>query len=154
MNIPPILHSARQRWWLAIFAALLTASPAPAILTVTPPSVSNSDHGTIALAITGLDFNGQPVIIEKWFDSDDSSTITPANDQLVQHLTVTDGQVSRIGGRQNLNVPGDEDGSANQAILTRLRTTTQFTADRLAGRFIFRVSPVGAGFTPSPTASP
>ena len=99
------------------------------------------------LAITGLNAAGQTVVIEKYFDSDDSGAIT-ASDLLVQRIKVSDGQVNTIGGQRNLNVPGDEDGSANSAILTRLRTTTAFTADRLAGRFIFRVAPDGAGFTP------
>ena len=126
---------------------LFAAGSASAALTVTPSTIANNFNGTIDLAITGLNSAGQTVVVDKFFDSDDSNSITAA-DQLVQRIKVTDGQVSTIGGQRNLNVPGDEDGSANLAILTRLRTTTQFTADRMAGRFIFRISPDGAGFTP------
>ena len=131
----------------AFALGLLAAGSASAALTVTPATIANNFNGTVDLAITGFNSAGQTVIIERYFDSDDDNSITAA-DQLVQRIKVTDGQVSNIGGHRNLNVPGDEDGSANLAILTRLRTTTQFTPDRMAGRFIFRISPDGAGFAP------
>jgi len=133
--------------WRAACAGLLLAGSAPAALTVAPASVSNSFNGVITLSITGLNNAGQTVIVEKHFDGNNSNSIN-AGDLLLQRFKVTDGQVTNLAGRRNLNVPGDEDGAANSAIQTKLYFSPQEIPGRIDGRYIFRVSPDGAGFTP------
>lgn len=148
---PSSLRPLRRRnqlfQWLLLAASAAMAGPSVASLTVSPGTIANSFSGSLGLTITGLNTPGQRVIVERYFDLDNSSTITAA-DLLTQRFAVTDGQVTSIGGRRNINVPGDNDGAANSTIQTNLYLTPKDIPARIDGRFIFRVSPDGAGFTP------
>ena len=126
---------------------LFTAGRAgAAVLTVSPTSVTNAFNGVVTLTITGLNSAGQTVVVEKFFDSNNSNSIN-AGDLLVQRFKVTDGQVTSIAGHRNVNVPGDEDAVAS-ALTTKVYFTPQEITGRISGRYIYRVSPDGAGFTP------
>ncbi len=131
--------------FLSAFFAM--AAPALAALTVTPDSIDNAYNGAISLAITGLNNSGQRVVVEKFFDLDGSATVTAA-DLLMLQFEVTDGQTTSVAGHRNINVPGDNDSLANGSIQTAIHFTPGEIPGRLDGRFIFRVSPAGAGFTP------
>jgi hypothetical protein len=131
---------------LAVLAAII-AQHAGATLTVVPSSVTNAFKGVIDLTITGLNNSGQTVIVEKFFDANASGAIN-SSDLLVQRFKVTDGQVTSIGGQRNLNVPGDEDRTANSSIHIILYLAPEEIVGRIDGLYIFRVSPDGSGFSP------
>ncbi|HWB04155.1 MAG TPA: carboxypeptidase-like regulatory domain-containing protein [Verrucomicrobiales bacterium] len=109
--------------------------------------MTNASSGAIELTVTNLNNPGQTVIVEKYFDANANGAIN-TGDLLVQRFKVTDGQVASIGGQRNLNVPGDEDRTANSSILTRLYLGPDEIVGRIDGLYIFRVSPDGAGFSP------
>lgn len=132
-------------WIVAL--VLSVCSIAHAGVMVSPASISNEYKGPVTLTITGLDSAGQTVVVERYYDGDDSNSIT-AGDLLLQRFKVTDGQVTMLAGRRNLNVPGDEDSAANAAIVTKVIHSKDEITGRLDGRHIFRVSPDGAGFSP------
>lgn len=140
--------SSRSRpGWLAAWASFLAAGGAAASLSVSPVTVSNAFNGVVSLTITGLNSPGQTVIVERYFDGNNSNTIN-SGDLLTQQFKVTDGQVTSVAGRRNLNIPGDEDGAANTSVLTKLYFTPSEITGRIDGRYIFRVSPEGPGFAP------
>lgn len=116
-------------------------------LSVTPAAINNDYVGSIGLAITGLNTPGQTVIIEEFFDSDASNSITAA-DLLLRKILVTDGAVTTVGGRRNLNISGDEDAAANGQIQTLVYYKPDDIIGRGNGKYLFRVSPSGVGFTP------
>jgi len=117
-----------------------------AALTVTPSTISNSFNGEVTLTINGLSGPGQTVVVEKFYDWDNDTTVS-AGDQLMQRFKVTDGLVTSVAGRRNINVPGDDIATAS-VIQTKLYLTPDEIPARLDGRFIFRVSPDGPGFAP------
>ncbi len=132
---------------LALGAALPSAQAAT--LTVTPSSVSNLFSGTITLAISGLT-NTEPVLVEKFVDFNGNGAVD-AGDMLVESFKLTEGQVTRIGGVRNLNVPGDDDGVTNAAISTVLNfvlTSQGNSFDRFIGTYVFRVSSPSSRFAP------
>lgn len=131
---------------LFLSAAAMLASRASAALTVAPATISNSFNGEVTLTINGLSSPGQTVVVEKYYDWDNDAAVS-AGDQLMQRFKVTDGQVTSVAGRRNINVPGDDSATAS-VIQTKLYFTPDEIPARLDGRFIFRVSPDGAGFTP------
>lgn len=134
-------------FWVALLAAFLTGRSAAA-LTVTPSTIDNAYNGTVVLNITGVS-TGQRVLVEKFFDVDNNSTITAGTDLLVQRFKVTDGQATSVGGRKNINVPADDDGLPGTSIQTTLYFTPGELVGRLDGRFIYRVSAdSGTAFTP------
>jgi ASPM-SPD-2-Hydin domain-containing protein len=132
---------------LSLAASLLFVSQIFAALTISPPSIDNSYLGTCDLTITGLDSAGQVVLVQEYMDNDASGTVS-AGDLLVRQFKVTDGAVTSIAGQRNLNVPGDEDGTANGQALTRLIFRGNKDTGLIDGVHIFKISPVGAGFTP------
>jgi hypothetical protein len=144
---PRFCQFATIRWLGAGLVLLLGTGQSAAVLTVAPSSISNSYNGEVTLTITGLNNPGQRVVVEKFLDMDDSSTITTA-DVLMQRFHLTDGQVTELAGTRNINVPGDDDGEADGAIQTALILTPGEIPSRIDGRYILRVSPDGAGFTP------
>ena len=115
-----------------------------ATLTVSPPAVTNDYSGVITLTISGLSA-GQSVRVERFADFAGNKAIG-TDDLLVHRFTVTDGQQAIIGGVRNSNVADDNDGAANQTIVTRIPfrgvDTTLGTA---AGEFIYRVSDANTG---------
>jgi hypothetical protein len=130
----------------ALLFAAGFAGRTPAALTVAPATLANDYKGEVTLTITGLNNAGQRVVVEKFLDADNSNSITAA-DVLMLRFKVTDGQVTNVAGRRNINVPGDDSATAS-VIQTKLYFTPGEIPARIDGRFIFRVSPDGAGFTP------
>lgn len=116
-------------------------------LVVSPTTIDNGYVGPCDLTITGLDSPGQTVLVEEYVDADGSTTIT-GNDVLVRQYRLTDGQVTTLGGQRNVNVPGDEDVTVNSQILMRVVFRGQPDLTQINGLHLFRVSPVGGGFTP------
>ena len=150
MKTSRLITAAFCRPWAAIFpliaaVLLLCGSRADASLTLSPSTIANDYTGPLDFTITGLDSAGQTVIIEEFLDADGSGTIT-ASDVLLGKFSVTDGQVASIGGQRNLNVPGDEDGTADSQIHTRLLYGTNGGLGLIDGLHMFRVSPSGSGF--------
>lgn len=144
---PLFLPPRRFRGGFLFALSLLVAAGLGASLSLSPTSIHNRYAGTLDLTITGLDAPGQAVVVEEFFDSDLSGTVT-APDVLLRRFQVTDGQVTSIAGQRNLNIPGDEDGAANGSIVARLLFGEGEIQGRINGPHIFRVSPAGSGFTP------
>ena len=84
---------------------LRQTSSADVTLTVMPSAISNQYAGMITLAVTGLT-NGETVTIDKFLDANANGVID-GGDLMVQRFQLTDGQMSLIGGKTNINVPGD-----------------------------------------------
>ena len=133
---------------LSVVASLASTSTAWAGVVISPSTIENNYIGPIDLTITGLNSIGQSVVIEEFFNADGTGVIG-AGDLLVRKITITDGAVTNIAGRRNLNIPGDEDGVADQQIRTRLLYSPREIVGRIPGKYIFRVSAAsGTAFTP------
>ena len=145
-RIVSALWKARVVWlWMA-----LQLTTAHAGVTVTPSALTNDYVGFCTLNISGLDNNGETVVIKEYMDTDNSGTIT-AGDILVRKFNVTDGHVSKIGGQRNINVPGDEDGAADGQITTKIAFSPSDVVSRNDVNYLFQVAPNGTGFTPFTT---
>jgi hypothetical protein len=144
MNVRVLPASRFVLIWL-LTGCGLTFSARPASLSVTPGSISNTYSGQITVQVTGLT-NGETVLLER-FDDANGNGVIDTNEWLVGSFTITDGQVTTVGGVRDINVPGDEDAVAGQ-------TTTSFSflnsseLSRLAGTQFVRVSSPGGRFTP------
>src|SRR4051812_598935 len=105
-------------WVCALSSATILVSPAWArggiALTVSPASIQSDYVGKVTFQVTGMTA-GQTVLVERFADLNGNGVID-STDPLVGSFSVTDGVVPIIGGVRNLNVPGDEDGSANGAV--------------------------------------
>ncbi|HRZ55438.1 MAG TPA: putative Ig domain-containing protein, partial [Candidatus Paceibacterota bacterium] len=127
---------------------LLTASAAAATLSVTPPAVGDNSRGKITLNIGGIPA-GASLKVEKYYDFDADGQID-ADELPVQGFTITDGQLPIIGGVRNINVPGDEDATADGQIRTEVfMPGVGQIADHASGWFIYRVSGIAGGFEPA-----
>ena len=144
MKIPPSFLSRRFCCVLLGVALGMAGGVHGATLTVTPSAISNTYSGAITLTIGGLT-NGETVVMEKYFDLNTNSVID-AGDFLTQSFRLTDGLLSTIGGKTNLNVPGDST-ATNGAITTQLNFY-RFGAEHLVGKYAFRLSSPTARFTP------
>lgn len=126
---------------------LLAASADAATLSITPAAVADNSRGTITLTIGGVP-PGASLRVEKHFDLDADGYID-ANELPVQGFTVTDGQLPIIGGVRNINVPADDDATANGQIRTEIfMPGVAQIADRASGWFVYRVSSIAGGFEP------
>ncbi|MFI5398406.1 MAG: carboxypeptidase regulatory-like domain-containing protein [Candidatus Binatia bacterium] len=117
-----------------------------ASVAISPPRVQNDYGGQITLTITNLN-PGQTVAVDRYADLNGNGTIDPG-EPLVQHFTLTDGQVPLIGGQRNLNVPGDDDGATDGRIEARLYYPGVDSLDRIAAPYLYRVSDPANGFPP------
>jgi len=127
---------------------LLSGSVNAVSLSLSPSSITNHYSGPLTLTINGLDSAGESVVIKEYLDTNGSGTLD-ASDLLIRQYTVTDGQVTSIGGQRNLNVPGDDDGAADNTISTHFNYNgSQDIVHLMTGTHIFQVSPSGSGFTP------
>jgi hypothetical protein len=118
-----------------------------ASLTITPSTVATDYTGLITLDITGL-ASGQTVMVETFLDTNGNGMVD-TGEMLVQSFQLTDGQALSIGGVRNPNVPGDEDGAADQKIRALLNFAALAEANRGVAQFVYKVSPVTSGFTPT-----
>ena len=96
--------------------------------------------------MTGLGSAGATVIIERYVDANGNGIID-AGEFLVERFTVTDGQVSTIGGVRNTHVPGDDDGTADSQISLNLIPAHGAEFGQLAGAQLIRISSPTDAFT-------
>ncbi len=127
-------------------ASLLFATPcarAAISLTVNPAVITNDYVGQVTLSITNLTV-GKTVTVEWWGDLNTNGVID-AGDLLLRSFQVTDGEVPRVAGVRNLNVPGDEDGLVNGQIRAVLYFPPIGLGVAQAGESLFRVfDPTGS----------
>ena len=120
---------------LSVFLAFGMALPA-ATLSVSPSTTSNTYIGSITLQIGGLT-NAEPVVVQSFLDANANGIVDPG-EPLVDTFAITDGGVSTIGGKTNLNVPFDGNAGGG-AITTTLFFGGGQLIDDFVGRHIFRV---------------
>ena len=127
---------------LSLYVALVSLAGA-ATLSVSPASTSNTYAGVITLQIGGLT-NTEPVVVQEFFDANSNGTVD-TNELLVDTFPITNGGVSTIGGKTNLNVPFDSNAT------TGAITTTLFFSvfvENFVGQHIFRVVSPSDRFAP------
>lgn len=131
-----------------LLVAVLLLDRAPALaqvnLVLSQPAMSNYFTGRLSIQITGLT-NGEPVLLQKFVDVNDNGLVD-VGEALVGQFKLTEGQVARLGGVRNKNVPGDADETANGVITETFdfADTTDF-AHHVAS-YVFRVSSPGGRF--------
>ncbi len=127
-------------FFLLLCAALLKGivSQAAVGLTLTPSTVSNTYSGPISLQITGLT-NGETVLLERAIDANANGSVD-AGELLVQSFRVTDGRVTSFGGVRDMNIAGDEDGTANGQINAVIYLSAAPEFGRGASSYTIRLS--------------
>ena len=135
---------------LAVAALVLCGRAAWAgslAVTVSPNSITNNYVGSITLTISGVSSNGATVRVDRILDVN-SNALVDAYEFADDSYYVTDGQVPRIGGVRNSNVPGDDDGLTNGAIQChKPYPGADRTVAGIAGQCIYRVTDLGNGQT-------
>ena len=116
-----------------------------ATLSVTPSSTSNTYAGVITLQIGGLT-NTETVVVQEFLDANSNGSVD-TGELLVDTFPITDGGVSTIGGKTNLNVPFDSNATGG-AITTTLFFSVPLLVENFVGPHIFRVLSPSAGFAP------
>jgi hypothetical protein len=120
---------------------------APLSITVSPTQITNNYVGSIQLAISNLSSAGAMVRVDRFLDVFSNGVVEPSY-WPGQSFYVTDGQEPLIGGVRNSNVPGDDDGAANQTILTHVPYPgVDLTLEHISGQYIYRVTDLGNGQT-------
>lgn len=114
--------------------------------TVTPASLTTDSVAAVTVHVTGLPPGGS-VLIERYVDSNGNGVVDPG-EMLAEAHTVTDGQVTTIGGVRNLNIPGDEDGAVDGQVSYRFRPRLNAELGRLAGTQLIRISSPTSAFSP------
>jgi hypothetical protein len=128
-------------WLLAIWLGGEAVGWSAVTFTISPNSVSNTYNGTISLFIGGLT-NGETVVVQKFLDANTNGVID-AGDLLVQHLKLTDGTNSVIGGVTNFNVPGDLNTATGEITSDLIFQNGDFVQN-IIGKYLFKLSsPVG-----------
>jgi len=122
--------------------ASLDFSPADIDVAVSPSSITSDHAGNVTLSIAGLPVPYQTVRIERILDLNSNGS-ADSGEPLVQSFEVTDGIVPTVGGVRNPLIPGDEDGTANNAISAFLSLRTSSELGRTAGNYIIRISGSG-----------
>lgn len=105
---------------LVLLSSLLTSGAAD--FTISQPSIATDSTATVSYRVTGLS-TGESVRFDRFADYNGNGVVDPG-EPLMRRFFVTDGLVPLIGGVRNLNVPGDDDGSANGAIRVDLKMRT------------------------------
>jgi len=123
---------------LGLFSCLASTTQGVVDATLTPSTTSSTSTTPVVLHVTGLS-NGDSVTVERYVDADESGTVD-AGEFLAEMFTVTDGQVTSIGGVRNTNIPGDEDLAADGQISINLIPALGSELGRLAGEQIIRIS--------------
>ncbi len=136
--------------FLLLSLATLVFAPAPASaavnFTLSQTAVSNLFSGALDIQITGLT-NGEPVILQKFLNHNGDLTVD-AGEQLVAQFKLVEGQVTRIGGVRNKNVPGDNDETADGVINETFDLSDTRDFQHHVGSYLFRLSSPTANFTP------
>lgn len=99
----------------------------------------------LVVHVTGIT-TGESVIVERFLDVDGDGMVD-GGEFLVDRFTITDGQVTTIGGVRNTNIPGDEDSAADGQIDMHLTPAAGPELGRGAGAHIIRVSSPTSAFT-------
>jgi hypothetical protein len=142
-----LMKIAIQHLLAGLLLAASAVRAAPLSITVSPTTITNNYVGTIQLSISNLSSAGVTVRVDRFLDVN-SNGIVDANKWAGQAFYVTDGQEPIIGGVRNSNVPGDDDGLANQSILTHVPYPSgDMTVDHISGQYIYRVTDLGNGQT-------
>jgi hypothetical protein len=130
----------------ASMALSVTSTLCAVDATITPSTTTSVSAAPVVLDITGLT-NGESVTIERFVDANSDGTLN-ADEFLAERFTVTDGQVTSIGGIRNTNIPGDEDLAANGQISINLTApSTGSDLGRVAGAHAVRISSPVSAFT-------
>ena len=134
------------------FAALRvysTPSLTPSV-TLSSGTIPANSGSNININITGLS-SGNTVRIQRILDLNGDGAFD-IGEPLVDDFLVTDGTSSVIGGVPNPGVPGDDDGTANGAIVTHLSLPTSCETGRTAGNYLIRVMSPSGEFAPVQTS--
>ena len=136
-----------QHLFFALALAAGFAQIASAVtFNITPSTVSNTYNGTITLQVSNLT-SGDTVVVQKFLDLN-TNGIVDAGDYLVQQFDLTDGQAGMvIGGVTNLNVPGDNDTTAEQITATLNFQNGDFVQN-FVGKYLFVLSSPAGHFSP------
>ena len=136
-----------QHLFIALALAAGFAQIASAVtFNITPSTVSNTYNGTIMLQVSNLT-SGDTVVVQKFLDLN-TNGIVDAGDYLVQQFNLTDGQAGMvIGGVTNLNVPGDNDTTAEQITATLNFQNGDFVQN-IAGQYLVVLSSPAGHFSP------
>ena len=134
---------------LGLLAAGGRVALATVTFTNTPMVVSNAYSGWLTLQIGGIP-SGDTVLIQKYLDVN-SNGVIDAGDWLVQQFTLTDGQVTTIGGITDINIPGDTDavtGSITAQLSFQPPVFSGDIAQSLVGHYLLRLSSPAGHFAP------
>ncbi len=124
---------------ILVALSFATASVSAAVgFTLSESAVSNLFTGTLNLQITGLT-NGEPVLVQKFVDANNNGAVD-AGEPLVGQFKLVEGQVTRIGGVRNRNVPGDADELANGEINEVFNFSRPTDFQHHIAPYLFRVS--------------
>lgn len=123
---------------LTSFSLLAAAAHGAVDFTLSSNTVSSASTTPLTITVTGLS-GGAAITVERYGDLNANSTID-AGDLLTEFYTVTDGAVSSIDGVRNINIPGDEDLTANGQIAVDLALSTGPEFGRGAGPYLLRVA--------------
>jgi len=131
---------------LLLGAWSLRAGP-PLSITVNPTQITNNYAGSILLSISNLSSAGVKVRVDRFLDIN-SNGVVDGNEWAGQSFYLTDGQEPLLGGVRDANVPGDDDGLANQTIQSHVPyPSVNLTLEHVAGPYIYRVTELGNGQT-------
>lgn len=126
--------------------AFAPASASAAVnFTLSESAVSNLFTGTLSLTITGLT-NEEPVLLQKFVDANNNGAVD-AGEPLVGQFKLVEGQVMRIGGVRNSNVPGDSDGLTNGVITETFDFSNPRDFAHHVAPYLFRVTSPSGRFT-------
>lgn len=124
---------------LLVSLAFAPVSPAAdVIFTLSESAVSNLFTGTLNLTITGLT-DQEPVVLQKFIDANNNGLVD-AGEPLVGQFKLVEGQVTKIGGVRNSNVPGDSDGLTNGVITEAFDFSDPTDFAHHIAPYLFRVS--------------
>ncbi|MBK8858081.1 MAG: immunoglobulin domain-containing protein [Opitutaceae bacterium] len=140
-----IFHILKLGFALGLISCLTAVTSKAVDATLTPSTTSSTATTPVVLHVTGLS-NGGSVIVERYVDAD-ADGVVDVGEFLAETYTVTDGQVTSIGGVRNTNMPGDEDLPADGQISINVLPTLGSELGRVAGSHLIRISSPLAAFT-------
>ena len=139
--------------WFAALAVGNVLGPAVAgatSLTLTPNAINSDYAGTLSVQVSAISA-GQAARIETFLDENRNGSID-SGEPLVLSFDATDGASPLIAGVRDINVPGDDDGTANGSILMKLSYAGLNEIHHAEAAFVYRVSSPTGQFS-SATAS-
>jgi hypothetical protein len=122
--------------WLATFATF--ENRAALSIAISPASQPRDFEGELTYTMGGF-APGLTVQVDRFADNNGNGVID-ANDTLVRHFKITDGQSQRFNGVANHNVPGDDDGLGNGSIISSMPVGIDQIINRQAGKYLVRAT--------------